>query len=176
MVYYNDFFQTEYQNIGLQAVPKYLLNSLDIYGSPAASIVSQPGHEGGESLPASDLGIVGYAPRFFNYKQYPSKVHGLFNPTRLSIYQQGVASPFGFDDMQSFVMPRADLALQMDSSLLAVSSLILTLSNLYVHPSIFDSIFAVNADDSETTDEFISHVKFFCEASLPMSVLGLPQF
>ena len=173
MVYYNDFFQTEYQNIGLQAVPKYLLNSMDIYGSPAADTEHA---EGGESLPDADLGIVGYAPRYFNYKQYPSKVHGLFNPSRLSIYQHGVASPFGYDDMQSFVMPRADLVLQMDSSLLSVSTLTMTLSNLYVHPSLFDSIFAINADESEVTDEFISHVKFFCEASLPMNVVGLPQF
>ena len=173
MVYYNDFFQTEYQNIGLQAVPKYLLNSMDIYGSP---VVETEHGEGGESLPSADLGIVGYAPRYFNYKQYPSKVHGLFNPSRLSTYQQGVASPFGYDDMQSFVMPRADLVLQMDSSLLSVSTFTMTLSNLYVHPSLFDSIFAVNADESEITDEFISHVKFFCEASLPMNVVGLPQF
>lgn len=173
MVYYNDFFQTEYQNIGLQAVPKYLLNSMDLYGSPA---VDTEHGEGGEHLPDSDLGIVGYAPRYFNYKQYPSKVHGLFNPSRLSTYQQGVASPFGYDDMQSFVMPRADLVLQMDSSLLSVATFTMTLSNLYVHPSLFDSIFAINADESEVTDEFISHVKFFCEASLPMNVVGLPQF
>ena len=146
MVYYNDFFQTEYQNIGLQAVPKYLLNSLDIYGSPA---VDTEHGTGGESLPSVDLGIVGYAPRYFNYKQYPSKVHGLFNPSRLSTYEQGVASPFGYDDMQSFVMPRADLVLQMDSSLLSVSTFTMTLSNLYVHPSLFDSIFAVNADASQ---------------------------
>ena len=173
MVYYNDFFQTEYQNIGLQAVPKYLLNSMDLYGSPAAE--TEHG-EGTEHLSDADLGIVGYAPRYFNYKQYPSKVHGLFNPSRLSVYEQGSPSPFGYDDMQSFVMPRADLVLQMDSSLLSVNTFTMTLSNLYVHPSLFDSIFAINADESEVTDEFISHVKFFCEASLPMNVVGLPQF
>lgn len=174
MVYYNDFFQTEYQNIGLQAVPKYLLNTVDLLGTPLYG--GNHGAEGDEHF-SENVGVVGYAPRYFNYKQYPSKVHGLFNPSRLTVYGSGAPSRFGYSDMQSFVMPRADLVLGLNnSSVFPALGLVLQLTNIYVNPSIFDSIFAVNADSSEVTDTFISHVKFYCEASLPMSVLGLPQF
>ena len=174
MVYYNDFFQTEYQNIGLQAVPKYLLNTVDLLGTPLYG--GNHGAEGGETF-SDRVGVVGYAPRYFNYKQYPSKVHGLFNPSRLTVYDQASTSKFGYSDMQSFVMPRADLVLGLNnSSVFPTLGLVLQLTNLYVNPALFDSIFAVDADSSEITDTFISHVKFYCEASLPMSVLGLPQF
>ena len=174
MVYYNDFFQTEYQNIGLQAVPKYLLNTVDLLGTPLYG--GNTGAEGGETF-SDRVGVVGYAPRYFNYKQYPSKVHGLFNPSRLTVYGPEVTSRFGYSDMQSFVMPRADLVLGLNnSSVFPTLGLVLQLTNLYVNPSLFDSIFAVDADSSEITDTFISHVKFYCDASLPMSVLGLPQF
>lgn len=174
MVYYNDFFQTEYQNIGLQAVPKYLLNTVDLLGTPLYG--GNHGAEGDEHF-TENVGVVGYAPRYFNYKQYPSKVHGLFNPSRLTVYDQASTSKFGYSDMQSFVMPRADLVLGLNnSSVFPTLGLVLQLTNLYVNPTLFDSIFAVNADSSEITDTFISHVKFYCEASLPMSVLGLPQF
>ena len=101
----------------------------------------------------------------------------MFNPSRLTVYGQAAPSKFGYSDMQSFVMPRADLVLGLNNSSVFPSiGLVLQLTNLYVNPTLFDSIFSINADSSEVTDTFISHVKFFCEASLPMSVLGLPQF
>lgn len=172
MVTYTDFFQTEYQNIGLEAVPRYLLGFAqnDTPSDPTAPA------EGGHDFPARNTGVLGYAPRYFGYKQYQSKVHGMFNTSRLSI---SPTDRFGYADMQSFVMPRRDFL-----TLLGVTSggtyyitpFSMNLSKLYVNPSIFDSIFAIAANNSETTDEFFSHVNFFCHASLPMSVLGLPQF
>lgn len=171
MIYYNDFYQSEYTNLGLQAVPKFLLNSVD------SSRVSNPSGTGTDTF-STDTGILGYAPRYFSYKQYPSRVHGMFNPSRLLIKSPESTSIFGYNDMQSFAITRKDLALFMTggAGYETFSSLTLSLSNLYVHPSIFDSIFAVDADDSEVTDEFITHAKFICDASLPMPVLGLPQF
>lgn len=172
MVYYNDFYQSEYTNIGLRAVPKFLLNSIDAQGAPTHPTSPSTG---GETF-NTDAGVVGFAPANFNYKQYPSKVHGMFNPSRLDIYQQGVPSRFGFNDMQSFVVARQDLVLPLSTDLLDFPYLVMALTNLYVHPSLFDSIFAIDADDSEVTDEFITHAKFICDSSLPMPVLGLPQF
>lgn len=171
MIYYNDFYQSEYTNLGLQAVPKFLLNSVD------SSRVSVPSGTGTDTF-STDTGIIGYAPRYFSYKQYPSRVHGMFNPSRLLIKSPESSSIFGYNDMQSFAITRKDLALFMTggAGYETFSSLTLSLSNLYVHPSIFDSIFAVDADDSEVTDEFITHAKFICDASLPMPVIGLPQF
>lgn len=170
-LYYTDFYQEEYMNLGFESVPNYLLNITDILGNTPAD----PHGTGSDTFPASGIGIRGYAPRYFEYKQYPSKVHGMFNPSRLSIYDVDHEDLFGYSDMQSFVMPRADLIVPMNN-LLSFNWLVWTLSKLYVNPAIFDSIFAENADSHELTDNFFSHVKFNCDSLLPISVLGLPQF
>lgn len=178
-VFYNDFYQSEFTNLGLQPIPKFNLDSLDLEMPSGNS-----GGTGTETF-TPDVGIIGYAPRDYGYKEYPSRVHGLFNPGRLMIGQQqfpwspNIYSRFGYDDMQSFTLTRRDLVTDIHISgegLVINSTLHMSLSNLYVHPSLFDSIFDVAADNSQTTDEFINHARFVCDSSLPMPVLGLPQF
>ena len=173
MVSYSDFFQNEFENIGLQAVPKYLV-------APSTNDTpSSLDPTGGDTFNASD-GAVGYAPRYFNYKQYPSKVHGLFNGSRLLLNQTGSIDVFGYADMQSFVMPRTDILsivqVNAEGTNFTLYPLSMSLSNLYVSPRLFNSLFAIQADNTELSDIFFSHVKFICEASQPMTVLGLPQF
>lgn len=173
MVSYTDFFQNEFENIGLQAVPKYLV-------APATNDTpSSPDSTGTDTFNSSD-GVIGYAPRYFNYKQYPSKVHGLFNGSRLLLNQSGAIDVFGYADMQSFVMPRTDIVsviqVNAEGTSFTLHPLTMQLSNLYVSPRLFNSLFAVAADNTELSDIFFSHVKFICEASQPMTVLGLPQF
>ena len=172
MVSYSDFFQQEFMNLGLQAVPNYLLNAHD----NNALLPSQLDPEGtGTETFTTDLGILGYAPRYFNYKQYVSKVHGFFNPSRLAAYGYTPNSKFGYADMQSFVLTRSDMVPDIYSNV-RFNGFQMTKSKLYVNPHVFDSIFAQDASDSEITDEFFTHVKFECSSLLPMSVLGLPQF
>ena len=173
MVSYTDFFQNEFENIGLQAVPKYLV-------APSTNDTpSSPDPTGTDTFNSSD-GVIGYAPRYFNYKQYPSKVHGLFNGSRLLINQTGSIDVFGYADMQSFVMPRTDILsmvqVNAEGTNFTLYPLSMALSNLYVSPRLFNSLFAIQADNTELSDIFFSHVKFICEASQPMTVLGLPQF
>ena len=173
MVSYTDFFQNEFENIGLQAVPKYLV-------APSTNDTpSSPDSTGGDTFNSSD-GVIGYAPRYFNYKQYPSKVHGLFNGSRLLLNQTGSIDVFGYADMQSFVMPRTDILsmvqVNAEGTNFTLYPLSMALSNLYVSPRLFNSLFAIQADNTELSDIFFSHVKFICEASQPMTVLGLPQF
>lgn len=173
MVSYTDFFQNEFENIGLQAVPKYLV-------APSTNDTpSNSDSTGGDTFNASD-GVIGYAPRYFNYKQYPSKVHGLFNGSRLLLNQTGSIDVFGYADMQSFVMPRTDILsmvqVNAEGTNFTLYPLSMALSNLYVSPRLFNSLFAIQADNTELSDIFFSHVKFICEASQPMTVLGLPQF
>ena len=172
MISYSDFYQQEFMNLGLQAVPNYLLNAHDNNALTPGQL--DPDGTGGESF-SPDLGILGYAPRYFNYKQYVSKVHGFFNPSRLAAYGYTPTSKFGYADMQSFVLTRSDMVPDIYSNT-RFNGFQMTLSKLYVNPHVFDSIFAQDASDSEITDEFFTHVKFECNSLLPMSVLGLPQF
>lgn len=172
MISYSDFYQQEFMNLGLQAVPNYLLNAHDNNALTPGQL--DPEGTGGETF-SPDLGILGYAPRYFNYKQYVSKVHGFFNPSRLAAYGYTPTSKFGYADMQSFVLTRSDMVPDIYSNT-RFNGFQMTLSKLYVNPHVFDSIFAQDASDSEITDEFFTHVKFECNSLLPMSVLGLPQF
>ena len=173
-LYYTDFYQEEFMNIGLEALPNYQLNITDSVGAPFP--FPGPHGQGGDTFPGNGVALRGYVPRYYEYKQYVSKVHGMFNPSRLSTYDHGVSDLFGYSDMQSFVMPRADLVIPLNTSLIQFNYLIWTLSKLYVNPTLFDSIFAENADSHELTDNFFSHVRFNCDALQPVSVLGLPQF
>ena len=172
MISYSDFYQQEYMNLGLQAVPNYLLNAHDNNALTPGQLDSEG--TGTETF-TTDLGILGYAPRYFNYKQYVSKVHGFFNPSRLAAYGYTPSSKFGYADMQSFVLTRSDMVPDIYSTA-RFNGFQMTLSKLYVNPHVFDAIFAQDASDSEITDEFFTHVKFECNSLLPMSVLGLPQF
>ena len=181
MIYYNDYYQEEYMNIGLQPVPKYLLNALDLQtGSEVPAFHPHPS-DGGDS-PTTDVGILSYAPKDFQYKEYHSRVHGFFNPSR-QLFGQSIHIPdsvYGYSDMQSFMVMRGDMALRYlwvpGGIWPANNTFDFTKAKLYVNPRIFDTIFSVSADDTELTDEFISHVKFVCHASQPMSILGLPKF
>ena len=171
-VVYTDFFQSEFQNIGLQFVPKYLLAPSAVGDNP-----QHPSQEGGNTFQSGGFGFV---PRYFDYKQRVSKVHGLFNPTRL-VYpnaQDGDVSVYGYADMQSFALVRKDLVqlATVANDNVVLRSFGMSLSNLYVNPHIFDSIFARESDDFQDTDQFFSHCRVICDASEPMSVLGLPQF
>lgn len=188
MVYYSDFFQQEYENIGLETVPKILLNTAARY--PFPELVHGQGQEAGFA-DDFDEGNVGYAPRNYGYKQYPSRVHGMFNPSRLRIrdesgddhYPDNITDVYGYSDMQSFVLTRSDMIGRYQITLYnpgvneySRPYLFMSLSKLYVNPKIFDSIFAIAADSTYQSDVFITHCRFNCQALLPMTVLGLPQF
>lgn len=175
MVYYNDFFQQEYENIGLETVPKILLNTMARY--PFPELVHGRGLD--DFADALDEGNIGYAPRNYGYKQYPSKVHGLFNPSRgFAGFNQASLDIFGYSDLQSFVLTRNDMVgkFVISAGTTQYPSLTMSLSKLYVNPSLFDSIFSFKADDWYDSDAFITHARFNCQAMLPMTVTGLPQF
>ena len=184
MVYYSDFAQSEFENIGLEAVPKIMLNTLARYPFPEVA----HGSGGIDFADSTDEGNCGYAPRYYGYKQYPSRVHGLFNPNRIAdtLFDPQGADIFGYSDMQSFVLTRRDMVGRLlynhsdvpDAPVGAITlpSLSMSLSKLYVNPSVFDSIFAFDADNSFDTDTFFTQARFGCLAYQPITVLGLPQF
>lgn len=180
MIFNTDFWQSEYNRIGLQVVPKFIANGLSAQNVPDPDTQHSEGTD--TFLDNEDRGAFGYANRYWQYKQYPSKVHGMFNPSRF--INTALPAPsqdvFGYSDMQSFVMPRKDLVANIIYNALytqySLTYLRMTISKLYVNPSLFDPIFAISATSSEETDTFFSHVRFNCEAMLPMDVTGLPKF
>lgn len=201
-IFYSDFFQTEFQNLGLRPVPSY---AIDTFNQPQGydGTLTPPdgaayGGDVNEALDMLPSTVVGYAPPYFYKKQRLSKVHGLFNPARLHVwnYTSDTELPvpwlqnesvFGYDDMRSFVSVLDDYASKLNIrvtesggqySLLeyTVDKFIREKSSLYISPSMVDSLFAFNADDSQLTDEFLHWTYVMCDVHAPMTPLGLPQF
>lgn len=179
LINYSDFWQPEFQNIGLEAVPKTLLDVC----APYSANGNDP-HAQDSTQWVDDGLILGYAPRNYQLKQYPSRCHGMFNPDRLNLRpdpQTGVI-PFGFADIQAFVQPRIDLVTTIrignvgDDQYLSFAGLQYVLSKFYVNPSIADNTFVVDADSYEDTDCFYCKARIICDDVAPKTELGLPQF
>lgn len=137
-----DFFTPEFENIGLEAVPLREFS----FGS-------------GSALDSEK--VIGYAPRYWMYKEARDKVFGQF----MSYAPAGVNN-----SLCSWVSPRYIFP-YVNGGVYYV-----TPSDLYVNPSIFDNIFAIHADSKDDTDTFLNNVYFDVKAIRPMSELGLPQF
>lgn len=130
-----DYFTSEFENLGLQAVPQSIYNMFE-------DAFTQ---------------VIGYGPRYWNYKTALDKVHGEFNYRRDGTANSG--------SLYDWATPRRDLT--QDDNLP-------TLGAYYVNPHILDSIFAVAAGDKQDTDQFLINVMLDIKAIRGMSVIGLP--
>lgn len=108
-----------------------------------------------DNVPSTQLPF-GYGPRYWKYKTALDKVHGEFN------YQ---SDPTRAGSLYDWATPRRDLTEVNDLP---------TLAAYYINPRILDSIFTVEANDQQNTDQLI--INAFCEvkALRNMSVIGLP--
>lgn len=127
-----DYFFTEYENLGLEAVDK--------------SVITDN---------TNGTGVIGYAPRYFGYKQKLDRVCGQFQSF------QGYNGQFS---------PWASPKFDVDD--IAAGNPI-PLSTLYVNPAVFNNNFHVAFD---VVDQFL--VDFYCdvEAIRQMSVSGMPGY
>ena len=130
-----DYFTSEYENLGLQAVPQSIYNMFE-------DAFTQ---------------VIGYGPRYWNYKTALDKVHGEFNYRRDGTANSG--------SLYDWATPRRDLTQSDDLP---------TLGAYYVNPRVLDSIFAVAADDTQKTDQLLVNAMLDVKAIRGMSVIGLP--
>lgn len=128
------------------------------------------------SQPISNLNrVVGYVPRYFEFKSDVDKVHGSFCEIQSSVLIRGTSSngvsisqrvPAFSGELTHWVTPRSDM--QATSTTLT--------RNFYVDPAVLDNVFLLAADGSYSTDQFICNTYLDVKAVRPMSVLGLPNF
>ncbi len=125
-----DYFTPEYMNLGLEAV-----STQDFFATPKA-----------------DSRVIGYAPRYYAYKQKLDKAFlGFWTGNSFESW----ASP-KIDVVQALSTPRTSLPLSL----------------LYVNPKLFDRNFVVGVDNS---DQFIIDAYFDCEMVRRMSLSGMPH-
>lgn len=150
-----DYYTPEFENIGLEAIP------FSAFSCAAPSAMANK--------------TIGYAPRYWMYKTALDKVHGEFaqvqwfeaHPTP----QQQIDEIKVSGSLSPWVAPRNEQVI-----LRSLAGFARTLSSFYVTPSVYNNVFGVAADSSQTTDTFLNNVFFDIKSIRPMSVLGLPQF
>ena len=140
-----DYHTPAFNNLGLQPV---LSHELSVFGS---------------SLIDGDT-VLGYVPRWAEYKQSVDRVHGEFctQPVGLPVEEGGSAT---VGEFEQFVSTRVDLETWTGS-----------VRQYYVDPAIVDHIFVHAADGSQSSDQFQCNLYTEVKCVQPMSVLGIPQF
>ena len=138
----DDFFKPEYENLGLSPVGSEVITT---------SVSLQEGD--------SPSVILGYAPRYWQYKTRLDLVHNSFMVLNANV------GPNAY-----WVSPKYDVDAAVGAAVESGTG-VMPLSCLYVNPAIFDGNFVVNA---ATEDQFIVDMYFDCTAIRSMSVSGMP--
>lgn len=102
--------------------------------------------------------VYNYLPQYYDLKTAVDKVHGElmygrsladWTASRVDMQKQTIVNQAGDQPAQTV---------------------------FYVNPYILDTIFGVNSNELENTDQFITYAQFDFKAVQPMQVLGLPNF
>lgn len=125
----DDYFKPEYQNLGLEAVGSYDFLVEDVLG----------------------LSVLGYAPRYYGYKQKLDKVTDKYRHTG--------------GQFRQWASPKYDI--------LSTLGMNHPLAGLYVNPALYNVNFVA---DVATSDQFMNDQYWDIKAVRPMSELGLAQF
>lgn len=137
-----DFFTPEYENLGLEPVLNYQLTGINKI--PRTRLT------GPNRLSLSPV-VLGYAPRYSDYKINVDVVHDEFKTGK---------------SLSAWCTPRSDIS--------PYSGISIRL--LKVNPSILDTVFVKKMDDKVSSDPFLINSYFNVSALRPMSILGLPNF
>ena len=133
----------EFDNIGMEGVPAIqLFNSSLMGNTPSGDVTVDT--------------ILGYNPRYYNWKTKIDRIHGAFT-TSLKDWVAPI------DDSYLFGW------LDQESSASAVSWPFFKVS-----PNTLDSIFAVKADSTWETDQFLINCNIDCKVVRPLSRDGVP--
>mgnify|MGYP002673328238 CR=1 FL=1 len=135
------YFQPEFADLGKQPLSSHELNLI---------------FESSGSTPAvvKDNSILGFVPRYMEYKTAIDKVHGQF---------------VNGGSLSAWAAPRNNPTIQVGDNDLFTST------SLKVDPRIFNPIVTVIFDGQEITDQFVVDASTVCHAIRPMSVTGEPM-
>ncbi len=134
-----DYFQPEFADLGKQVISYHELNIAP--------------RDGDVTVLATDS-VLGFVPRYMEYKTAIDKVHGQF-------VQGG--------SLSAWAAPRNNPAIEVDQSYRFTST------SLKVDPRIFNPIVSIEYNGEDSTDQFIVDCSTVCHAIRPMSVTGEPM-
>lgn len=138
----DDFPIPEFDNIGMEGVPAVQLFNTDLLKSNASIKVDS---------------ILGYNPRYFNWKTNIDRIHGAFTTT-----------------LKDWVAPIDDSFLYNKLLHTASDGSLVQWPFFKVNPNTLDDIFAVKADSTWETDQFLVNAYVGCKVVRPLSRDGVP--
>lgn len=134
----------EFDNIGMEAVPAVQLFNNELYGSYS---------------PVKPDTILGYNPRYYNWKTNIDRVHGAFT-TSLKDWVAPIDDSFLFSWFGNLDHLTGKSSVQWPF--------------FKVSPNTLDDIFAVKADSTWETDQFLVNAYIGCKVVRPLSRDGVP--
>lgn len=149
-----DYFQPEFDNLGKQPISSLVFNPWKL-----ANLES-----GNKALQLVNT-VLGWFPRYVEYKTAVDEVHGQLNGWVNRSFQSAptlslwTAPRFNASDSKKFDNWR-DHGLSLDF--------------FYIDPSLYDSVFVNQYQGNQDQDQFICEVSNNVQAILPMSVTGEP--
>lgn len=132
----------EFDNIGMEGVPAVQLFNTNLFSSNASIKVDS---------------ILGYNPRYFNWKTNIDRIHGAFTTT-----------------LKDWIAPIDDLFLYNKLLHTASDGSLVQWPFFKVNPNTLDDIFAVKADSTWETDQFLVNAYVGCKVVRPLSRDGVP--
>lgn len=130
----------EFDNIGMESVPAVELMNSDLY----------------RNVNSAD-NILGYNPRYYNWKTKIDRIHGAFTTT-----------------LKDWVAPIDDSFLYSLFDNNGSSYKGITWPFFKVNPNTLDDIFAVKVDSTWNTDQLLVNCNVGCYATRPLSADGIP--
>lgn len=150
-----DFATPQFENLGFESVSQYQLSLYGYIGDDTAIETNT---------------VLGYAPRYLNYKTAVDKCHGEF--MRVGHY--------GHDDIQGDVAVSGSLAHwccpRTEMQMRTLKDPGVALNDLKISPKIVDNIFYIATDGLPSSDQFIFNCNFDIKSVRSLSVLGLPRW
>lgn len=132
----------EFDNIGMEGVPAFQLFNTSLFTSNGSIKVDS---------------ILGYNPRYFNWKTNIDRIHGAFTTT-----------------LKDWVAPIDDSFLYNKLLNTASNGSLVQWPFFKVNPNTLDDIFAVKADSTWETDQFLVNAYVGCKVVRPLSRDGVP--
>lgn len=132
----------EFDNIGMEGVPAVQLFNTELFSSNGSIKVDS---------------ILGYNPRYFNWKTNIDRIHGAFTTT-----------------LKDWVAPIDDSFLYNKLLHTASDGSLVQWPFFKVNPNTLDDIFAVKADSTWETDQFLVNAYVGCKVVRPLSRDGVP--
>lgn len=117
-------------------------------------------------LPANDIRVLGYGPRYYHKKSELDVVHGAFVSRYFNTETDAYVPLSWYGSFNNWVSSRTDL---QNRSTTAVK-------DFYVNPSVLDNVFVRAAGADIADDQFICSTYFDVKATKEMSKVGLINF